>query len=150
MPPAEVIALTDEIHARVEHREFVGLGPIAVEGGMFLPDAQVVAQILLADVDHWTGLDHWDHGSPHRWGYLAERASRSPVSFASPIPMGRACDYSRRAVVRDATGHGERLIGTSQDITERLQAKAAQAADRERQARLDGMIFGPAARRPDV
>jgi len=49
--------------------------------------------------------------------------------------------HSRGAVARNAAGHGERLIGTSQDITERVQAEAARAADRERQARLEGMIF---------
>ncbi len=49
--------------------------------------------------------------------------------------------HSRGAVVRNAAGRVERLIGTAQDITERVQAEALRAADRERQARLDGMIF---------
>jgi len=49
--------------------------------------------------------------------------------------------YGHGMVVRDATGRVERLIGTSQDITERVQAEAMRAAERERQARLDGMIF---------
>ncbi len=70
MPPGEVIALTDEIHARLEHGEFAGLGPIAVEGGKFLPDAEVVARILLADVEHWTEREYWDHVSPHQWNHL--------------------------------------------------------------------------------
>jgi len=71
MPPAEVIALMDEIHARVEHGEFVGLGPIAVEGGKFLPDAEVAARILLADVEHWTEFEQRGPVSLAKWNHLA-------------------------------------------------------------------------------
>jgi len=71
MPPAEIIAHTDEIHARLEHGEFAGLGPIAVEGGKFLPDAEVAARILLADVEHWTELEQRDQASLAPWGHLA-------------------------------------------------------------------------------
>jgi PAS domain S-box-containing protein len=70
MPPGEVIALTDEIQARLEQGEFAGLGPIAVEGGMFLPDAEVVARILLADVEDWAERESWDHVSPPQWNHL--------------------------------------------------------------------------------
>jgi PAS domain S-box-containing protein len=73
MPPAKVIALTDEILARIEYGEFAGLGPIAVGDGMFLPDAEVAARILLADVDHRTGLESWDHVRPLQWNHLAKQ-----------------------------------------------------------------------------
>ncbi len=79
MPPTEVIALTDEIHARFEHGEFAGLGPIAVEGGMFLPDAEVVARILLADVEDWAVRESWDHVSPPQWNHLDRAAARFPA-----------------------------------------------------------------------
>src|SRR5215204_1477863 len=73
MPSAEIIALSDEIQARMEQGEFDGLGPIAVEGGMFLPDAQVVARILLADVDHWAERESWNHVSLLEWNHLAKQ-----------------------------------------------------------------------------
>jgi len=49
--------------------------------------------------------------------------------------------YGHGMVARNAAGHGERLIGTSEDIAERVQAEAARATERERQARLEGVIF---------
>jgi PAS domain-containing protein len=70
MPPAEIIALTDEIHARLEHGEFAGLGPIAVGGGQFLPDAQVVARILLAEVGHRE--EQREEVNAAQWVQLAE------------------------------------------------------------------------------
>jgi PAS domain S-box-containing protein len=43
--------------------------------------------------------------------------------------------------VLDEDGNVVRLHGTCQDITDRKQAEAALASQRERQARLDGMLF---------
>ncbi len=77
---------------------------------------------------------------------LSQRSAETGEPYASDLRLvhpdgNERVIHSRGAVVRDATGRVERLIGTSQDITERVQADAARAADREVQARLDGMIF---------
>ena len=49
--------------------------------------------------------------------------------------------HSRGAVLRDASGRPSRLVGVVQDATERMRAEEARALQRERQARLDGMLF---------
>jgi hypothetical protein len=49
--------------------------------------------------------------------------------------------HSRGAVLRDATGQSQRMVGTVQDVTEHMQAEEALAAKRERAARLSGMLF---------
>src|SRR4051812_18012071 len=77
---------------------------------------------------------------------LMQRTLETGESYASDFrivhPAGEErVIYGHGMVVCDAAGRVERLIGTSQDITERVQADAVRAADRERQARLDGMIF---------
>jgi PAS domain S-box-containing protein len=49
--------------------------------------------------------------------------------------------HSRGAPLRNASGRPERMVGTAQDITERKQAEEERVAQRERQARLDGILF---------
>ena len=49
--------------------------------------------------------------------------------------------HSRGAVLRDALGGACRVVGVVQDVTERTRAEEARAVQRERQARLDGMLF---------
>jgi hypothetical protein len=53
MPPPEVIALADEVRAHLNGGALAGLGPIAlVHAGGILPDAELAARIVLADVAH--------------------------------------------------------------------------------------------------
>jgi PAS domain S-box-containing protein len=49
--------------------------------------------------------------------------------------------HSRGTLLRDSSGGPGRLVGVVQDATERVRAEEARALQRERQARLDGMLF---------
>ena len=49
--------------------------------------------------------------------------------------------HSRGALLRDASGRPERMVGTAQDVTERRRAEEERTIQRERQARLAGMLF---------
>jgi len=55
MPPPAVIALADEVRARLDRGDLVGLGPIEFphSGGGQL-DAELAARVVLADVAHCT------------------------------------------------------------------------------------------------
>ena len=55
MPPPAVIALADEVRARLDRGDLVGLGPIELphSGGGQL-DAELAARVVLADVAHCT------------------------------------------------------------------------------------------------
>jgi len=75
-----------------------------------------------------------------------EAAVRSGQSFEYQArilrPDGEVRHYhSRGAVLRDASGRPSRLVGVVQDATERVRAEEARTLQRERRARLDGMLF---------
>ena len=77
---------------------------------------------------------------------ISEAAVRSGESFDYQArtlrPDGEVRHYqSRGTVLLDASGRPSRLVGVVQDATERLRAEEARALRRERQARLDGMLF---------
>jgi hypothetical protein len=77
---------------------------------------------------------------------INEAAIRSGHSFDYQArilrPNGEVRHYhSRGVVLRDAAGRPSRLVGVVQDATERVRAEETRALERERQARLDGMLF---------
>ena len=77
---------------------------------------------------------------------INEAAERSGESFECQArilrPDGEVRHFhSRGAVLRDASGRPGRVVGVVQDATDRTRAEEAQALRRERQARLDGMLF---------
>jgi PAS domain S-box-containing protein len=49
--------------------------------------------------------------------------------------------HSRGTMLQEASGRPQRMVGTAQDITERKRAEEERTLQRERQARLDGMLF---------
>jgi PAS domain S-box-containing protein len=77
---------------------------------------------------------------------INEAAVRSGQSFEYQArilrPDGEVRHYhSRGVVLRGASGRPTRVVGVVQDATERVRAEEARALQRERQARLDGMLF---------
>jgi len=70
--------------------------------------------------------------------------SGEPFDYVGRIlrPDGEVRHYhSRGVLLRDALGRPSRLVGVVQDATERTRAEETQALQRERQARLDGVVF---------
>jgi PAS domain S-box-containing protein len=53
--------------------------------------------------------------------------------------------HSRGALLPGAPGQPARMVGTAQDVTERRRAEEERAVQRERQARLAGMLFAARA-----
>ena len=51
--PLGLIALVDEVRAHLEQGDLAGLGPIDLGPDGVWPDAEHLARIVLADVDHW-------------------------------------------------------------------------------------------------
>jgi hypothetical protein len=87
---------------------------------------------------------HPDDLEPAKRRFEASLGSGEPyavdVRIVRPDGEGRFI-HSRGTVVRGADGRPERAMGTCQDITERVKAEQERAARRERQARLEGMLF---------
>ena len=98
-------------------------------------------------------------GPPSRETILAcihpDDRARSEVVWDTAIRTGEPFEYqarivrpdgevrhyhSRGAVLRDASGRPNRLVGVVQDATERARSAQARALQRERQARLNGML----------
>jgi len=91
-------------------------------------------------------MEHIHPDDAARVRAISEAAVRSGESFNYQArilrPDGEVRHYhSRGTVLRDASGRPCRLVGVVQDATERLRAEEARALRRERQARLDGMLF---------
>ena len=91
-------------------------------------------------------MEHVHPDDAARVRAINEAAVRSGESFEYQArilrPDGEVRHYhSRGAVLRDASGRPSRLVGVVQDATERVRAEEARALRRERQARLDGMLF---------
>jgi PAS domain S-box-containing protein len=91
-------------------------------------------------------LHHVHPDDTERVRAINEAAIRSGQSFEYQArilrPNGEVRHYhSRGAVLRDASGRPSRVVGVVQDATERMRAEEARALQRERQARLDGMLF---------
>jgi PAS domain S-box-containing protein len=77
---------------------------------------------------------------------LAETAARSGEPYATDFRIVRPNGevrliHSRGAFLRDASGRPVRVVGTALDVTERERVEEERALQRERQARLDGMLF---------
>jgi PAS domain S-box-containing protein len=77
---------------------------------------------------------------------INEAAVRSGRSFEYQArilrPDGEVRHYhSRGVVLRDASGRPSRLVGVVQDATERTRAEEERVVQRERQARLEGMLY---------
>jgi PAS domain S-box-containing protein len=91
-------------------------------------------------------MEHVHPDDAARVRAINEAAVRSGEPFESQArilrPDGEVRHYhSRGVVLRDASGRPSRLVGVVQDAAERLRAEEARALRRERQARLDGMLF---------
>jgi PAS domain S-box-containing protein len=104
----------------------------------------MVPQEVPASFEAWMAHVHPDDAERVR--AINEAAVRSGASFEYQArilrPDGEVRHYhSRGAVLRDASGRPSRVVGVVQDATERVRAEEARAARRERQARLDGMLF---------
>ena len=98
MPSAEIIALTDEIQARMEQGEFDGLGPIAVEGGMFLPDAEVAAPIRAADRERQARLDGMIFAARQRADRMCDRLEQSCGGAEASAADWALCEEMRAAL----------------------------------------------------
>lgn len=57
MPPADVTALTDQIDAHLSDGGLASVGWVDLGPEGSLPDAEVAARIVLANLDHWTYVE---------------------------------------------------------------------------------------------
>jgi PAS domain S-box-containing protein len=104
----------------------------------FDPDAGVpdiaTAQSRIHPDDRARVMELWMHSLETGEPYACDLRLVHPDGAVRVI-------HSRGTMARDAAGRPERMVGTAQDITERVELEAEQATRRERQARLEGMIF---------
>jgi PAS domain S-box-containing protein len=90
-------------------------------------------------------MEHVHPDDAARVRAINEAAVRTgePFEYQARIlrPDGEVRHYhARGTVLRDGSGRPGRLVGVVQDATERMRAEEARAMQRERQARLDGML----------
>lgn len=78
MPPPEVTALVDQLGAHLSHGDLSGIGRVDLGPEGALPDADLAARIVLADVDHWTYIEQVRRRRVPRarWAHLAEQMRR--------------------------------------------------------------------------
>jgi hypothetical protein len=72
VPPPEVTALADQVKAHLARGGFAGLGGVELGPAGSLPDAELAARIVLAEVDHRSHLERPDDRvSRARWAHVA-------------------------------------------------------------------------------
>jgi hypothetical protein len=71
MPP-DTAVLEAAVQNRLDRGELAGRGPIYLDGSGELPDAEVAAQVILADAAHLRFLEHQSMPcTPERWAGIA-------------------------------------------------------------------------------
>lgn len=78
MPPPVVTVLCDQVAEHLARGGFAGVGPVDLGPEGRLPDAELAARIVLADVDHWAYLEQAQRRRVKRatWEHLAEQLRR--------------------------------------------------------------------------
>jgi hypothetical protein len=78
VPPPDVTALCDQLEAHVARGRLRGLGPVDLGPEGSLPDAELAARIVLADIGHWGYMERVRGRRVTRatWAHLAEQVRR--------------------------------------------------------------------------